>query len=748
MGVRIIFTLAIFLSSALLFLIQPMVARMVLPTFGGAPGVWSTSQLFFQAVLLAGYGYAHLSTKRLGVKKHLLFHLPLLLIVAVSLPFALPGGGGAVGEANPALKLLKALLLMVGPSFFAVSAGAPVLQRWFASTSDPDAKDPYFLYSASNLGSMVALLAYPLLVEPQLRLKDQALLWAGGYGLLFLCMSVCALIVLRSPAPTAESSAVGEVAQIPDSVPITNPQRLLWIGLAAVPSSLLLGVTNYLSTNVAPIPLLWVIPLALYLLTFIFAFAKRPLVKASWLGRALPILILPISVITILDSAQPLIPLAALHLITFFVAAWMCHSRLSESRPDPKHLTEFYFFMALGGVIGGAFNALAAPEIFRTLAEYPIALVAVCMLRPSISTRKGFDRWDAAYPFAVGLFAIFAIIAVRFGPTMLAHHSVAAVQAGPLRTALTIGIPVILCFIAVDRPLRFGLALGAVFFVAAILNVNTDDRVLRTDRSFFGVHRVVEYGPKMAGSDQLRFVKLVHGTTLHGIQDRMHPEIPLTYYYPNGPAGQVFKAFSGPLKKRHVALVGLGSGSLAAYGEPGQRMTFFEIDPVVRDTATNPKLFTYVSNSKAKVDIVLGDARLSLATQPDHEFGIIVLDAFSSDAIPIHLLTEEAIQMYFRKLEPDGILVIHISNRYLDLAPILYAISKDLHLANRAEEDGPTEEESQKGKTASNYVLLARDKSAFKPLGKIDWETLEPADNVRPWTDDYSNVLGVFKRND
>jgi len=307
---------------------------------------------------------------------------------------------------------------------------------------------------------------------------------------------------------------------------------------------------------------------------------------------------------------------------------------------------------------------------------------------------------------------------------------------------------VILCFIAVDRPFRFGLSLGAVFLAAAVLNVNTDDKVLRTDRSFFGVHRVVEYGPKIGSGTQRRYVKLVHGTTLHGIQDRLHPETPLTYYFPNGPAGQVFKAFSGPLKKRHVALVGLGSGSLAAYGEAGQRLTFFEIDPVVRETATNPAYFTYVTDSKAKVDIVLGDARLSLATQPDNEFGIIVLDAFSSDAIPIHLLTREAIQMYFKKLEPDGILVVHISNRYLDLAPILSAEAQDLHLAALQEEDGATEPEKDQGKTASSYVLLTRNKSAFKPLNKVDWNLLDAPDGVRAWTDDYSNVLGVFRHSE
>jgi len=725
--VRILYTLTLFLSSALLFLVQPMVGKIILPAFGGSPAVWTTTMVFFQAALLGGYAYAHFSTSRLGAQRQSLIHIPLMLLALLTLPFATHISGGATGAQTPLFGVLGALLSMVGAVFFTVSAGAPLIQRWFASTDDPAGKDPYFLYSASNLGSMVALLAYPLLVEPRFKLSEQTHLWRFAYMVLvgMMALAAVALYVRRKPV---EEHMEQEAAV----APLTAKEKASWVLLGAVPSSLLLGVTAYLTTNIAPIPLLWVVPLALYLLTFIFAFTRKPLVSSAWLARALPLLVTPLAIAMILESTSPIIPLALFHLATFFVAAWMCHARLSESRPNPKHLTEFYLWISIGGVLGGLFNAAIAPLIFNTLLEYPLALVVACFLRPPRKAEDGgFVRQDAYYPLIVGFLTIGIAITVKL----------MRMDPSPMRTLFAIGLPAILCFLAVDRPKRFGWSLAAVFAAAFALHISSDGNVVFTARSFFGVHRIVT-------TDHGRYYKLVHGTTTHGMQDRKNPTEPLTYYSRKGPLGHVFQEFSGAKAKKHIGLVGLGVGTSAAYGEPGQTMTFFEIDPVVKAIATNPKYFTYIADSKATVDIQLGDARLTIADQPDGRYGLIVLDAFSSDAIPVHLLTEEAFKLYLSKLEPHGVIAVHISNRFLDLDPVLQAVADDLHLAARLDNDeDPQPEDLEKGYSQSRWVILARDLGDFEGLNKdTSFQKIDPTFTVRPWTDDFSNVLGVFKR--
>ena len=723
---RLLYTLTIFLSSALLFLIQPMVAKIILPAFGGSPAVWTTSMVFFQAVLLAGYAYAHFSNAKLGPKRQAVIHIPLMVLAISTLPFATHVVGGATGSRTPLFQVLGALFAMVGAVFFTVSAGAPILQRWFAATDDPDAKDPYFLYSASNLGSMIALLAYPILMEPRFRLSEQTRIWMGGYAALVILMLAAAIVVWTKKTAAQDT----EVKVAP--VKIENRQRVMWVILGAVPSSLLLGVTAYLTSNIAPIPLLWVVPLALYLLTFILAFARKRITTAATLARVLPLLMTPLAVVVILESSYPLLPLALFHLATFFVAAWMCHSRLSESRPDPTHLTEFYLWMSVGGVVGGLFNAAIAPLIFTTLIEYPIALVIACFLRPPKTPGDAtFTSADAVYPLALG-FTTFAITAgaklLNFPPSQG-------------RTMVAIGLPAIACFLAVDRPKRYALSLAAVFVAAFAMHTSSGGAVVYTARSFFGVHRVLEKGKGYYMHE------LVHGTTTHGMQNTRQPLEPLTYYTRQGPIGQVFGEFHGPKKKARVAFVGLGVGSVAAYGEPGQEMTFFEIDPVVREIASNPKYFTYLRDSKANVHIVMGDARLTLAQQPDGCFGIIVLDAFSSDAIPIHLLTKDAIRMYFTKMEQGGILAVHISNRFLTLGPVLAAIARDLHLATLHDDDSNVpEDELLQGRTPSDWVIMARDKDNFEGLNKnLSWQNLDDPGTLKAWTDDFSNIIGAFK---
>jgi spermidine synthase len=732
--VRALFTLTIFLGSFLLFLVQPMVAKLILPTFGGSPQVWSASVLFFQITLLLGYLYAHRAPHMLGLRRQSRLHVLVLALAAISLPFSIHTAlfrwvqtHAAGSDATTPLWVIVALGILVGLPFLILSSGSSLLQRWFSHTDDPAAKDPYFLYSASNIGSLLGLFAYPFVLEPRLTLTEQSRVWLVGYIVLLACVAAC-VYSLRNVLP--ESEAVEEASE-PESG-AARP-RLLWTMLAAVPSSLMLGVTTYLTSNVAPVPLLWVVPLALYLLTFVLAFSKLGSQPLPTLGRALPLVATPLAVAIILDVFPSVlaVPLGLIHLAVFFVAAWMCHTRLAASRPDPRHLTEFYFYIALGGAIGGAFNSLVAPLVFNNYHEYPLALVAACLLRPQAS-KQAPNRLDWIYPAVVGALMVVLILMARTGSFIPIANRL-DIAPPTFRTIVTIGVPLVLCFVAVDRVARFGLSLGAVFLVAILMRPTADSAVLLTVRSFFGVHRVT--------TPDGRFYRLIHGNTIHGMQDRQHPEVPLTYYHPTGPIGQLFSGYEGRIKD--VALVGLGVGSLAAYGQPGMRMTYYEIDPAVERIARNDRFFTFLRDSASHPDVVLGDARLTLA-RSDRKFDLIALDAFSSDSIPVHLLTREAMAMYVDHLKPHGMIAFHISNRYLQLEEVLAATGRSLNLSNLYQLDPALPAEMDAGKTASTWMVFARSEADLKTLAGTNgaWGPQEPAG--KPWTDDFSNVLSVF----
>jgi hypothetical protein len=743
------FLLAAFLSSALLFVVEPLAARLVLPTFGGAPAVWNGTLLFFQSALLVGYLLAHLFATRLTPKTQRLIQPAFLLLALLTVPLArdtsvqawvrdrAAQGGAGVGL------LLLALLALIGIPFVALSINSPLLQRWYAGTGAKDADRPTFLYAAGNLGSLIALLAYPLFIEPNLTLGGQASAWRVGLFLLALLVGICALLGRREDTKAEAAPLVG--------ARVTPKQRLRWLVLAAVPSALLMGCTTYITSNIAPIPLLWVVPLSLYLLTFVLVFAAKPAAPVVLLGRIFPMLVVPLAITILLAADRPIMSL--FHLATFFVAAWMCHGILSKEAPAAEGLTEYWLYVSLGGALGGAFVSIVAPVIFNSLAEYPLALVAASMLRPPIPRERPVNqgslvhRWDArsmdlGYPLAVAALAALLILILQ---PML--------PPGMTRTFVLMGIPAALAFAAIDRPIRFGLALGAAFLVPSFLQVASVGKVLLTERSFFGVHRVVRedavtvnvFEPgRGAKQHEVRFGPfndLLHGNTVHGKQDLSHPGEALTYYYKTGPIGGLMTS----IHPDRVALVGLGVGSLAAYGVPGQHFDYFEIDPVVTKIAQDPKYFTFLRDSKADVKITLGDARLTLSrAQPG--FGLIVLDAFSSDSIPIHLLTVESFAMAMSKLTPDGIIAVHISNRYLDLEPVLAANAKALHLVAVSFTDGTLPDETAAGKTQSHWVALARSQAALAPLMEIDksWGDVDRQEGVRPWTDDYSNVLGAF----
>ncbi len=730
-----------FLSAVLLFMVEPMFGKMALPLLGGSPGVWNTCMVFYQGALLAGYLYAHLAPKWLGVRRQAALHLGLLLLVMVTLPIGIFHGWSPPATANPVAWLLLLLLLSVGLPFFVVSTTAPLLQKWFAHTSHASAHDPYFLYGASNLGSMLTLVAYPILIEPYLRLQHQSWSWAGGYVLLLALLSLCGVMLWRASAQVAkatgreaEDSAAGYDMATPAVRPLNLSQRGRWVLLAFVPSSLLLGVTTYLSTDIAAVPLLWVIPLVIYLLTFVLVFARKPLIPHRIMVFLEPFLIIPLAAIFFVGIKGPVWQIIPLHLLTLFCIAMMCHGELMHSRPAAEHLTEFYLWISVGGVLGGIFNALLAPILFSSVIEYPLVLVVACLLRPTLSPADQESRsfrWDLLLPLAMGV--VLAIVAWFFQVLPAGLKILTILTTGCLAGAF--------CYSLRLRPWRFGLGVG-IFIIAGMGFVVQPDRVLLRERNFFGVAKV---GEDATGQYHI----LTHGSTVHGAQslDPARRREPLTYYDRNGPVGQVFAEFSGPKAKKEVAIVGLGTGTIASYGQAGQHFVFYEIDPTIERIARDPRYFTHLSDCPAQVGVILGDARLSLKSAPDSCYDMIILDAFSSDAIPVHLITGEAINLYLAKLKPGGILLFNISNNYLDLKPVLGNLGRDAGLVSLTRDDLKlSKEERKKKKNASIWVVMARQPEDLGGLVRNQqWQSLPDRPGEARWTDDFSNIMSVFK---
>jgi len=1019
----LVFALTLFCSATLLFMVQPLAGKMILPLLGGSPEVWNTCMVFFQAMLLGGYAYAHASTKYLGVRKQAALHLILLLIPFLFLPISVNKGLVHAGV-SPISSVMLVLLFSVGVPFFVISTSAPMLQRWFSSTDHPAARDPYFLYGASNLGSMLALISYPLLVEPLLKLGQQTWVFAVGYGLLVLLIGGCAFLLWRA-APAVQAAAEGtsggpaappsgpvppvtapsrpeaiarsargrkndpRIKETPADKPaavtanesepasdrrISWARRLRWVLLAAIPSSLMLGATTYITTDIAPIPLLWVLPLGLYLLSFIIVFAKvsqlvqsvvvslealvvlfvgmtriYPLLQDSDLGNklfwvialglfagsiailfvrdrnlnhkamilALPLLILLVLFMMLTDIRPGITDIIALHLLALFVVAMVCHGELANDRPAAAHLTEFFLLMSVGGVLGGLFNAMLAPLVFNSLAEYPLAMLLACLLLPHLSreqpttagryidlslagvyllvgitlialrlgmpapkkeltatTLGDFSNWGWSLAGLVlaGLGGIYLVLrgwstaeplaerrARLFstgGPLLLLLGGVVMIGlqfwqlldwgkltadplsrrmawllllAGPvagvaggvllicsnwrkseelwarildvllplslmvlvvglifgcharpiddlvryateldaktgaapwipfksdrLRMIIMFGLPAILCYTCVERSVRFGLCVGAILLAGSFSDLFVEEGFLLQKRSYFGVLVVERRAP---------FHRLLHGTTLHGeqfssdtlegieaIRSYLGPmekgeslrRLPLAYYHRAGPIGQFMAAYNTPESKPHVGVIGLGTGTLAAYCQPGQKFTFYDIDPLVVEIATkSDKYFTFWKDAKARgaeLKILLNDARLEIEKQvaeneaiqtenakrkengeqplelPHEKYGIMVIDAFSSDAIPIHLITREAIRLYMKMVREDGILTFHISNRYMDLRPVLenLAEAEGLHLYCYTDE-----KEQYLGKAGSTWAVIARDKAYMSRL--------------------------------
>ena len=862
----ILFAFTLFVSASLLFMIQPMVAKMILPLLGGSPAVWNACMVFFQALLLLGYLYAHRITQRLTPWNQWILHLVVIALPFVSFllailfgsrhtPIAIVESLAPAGDANPVLNVLALLTVAIGVPFFVISTSAPLLQRWFAYTGHPSARDPYFLYAASNAGSMLSLLGYPLLIEPNLSITGQAWLFAIGFALLASLVYLCghaATHPVSVPPPKTLTNPTGSKRKngspfrpvgsgepsTSSNGPETDPppsllRKIRWIVLAFVPSSLMLGVTFHMSTDIASIPLMWVIPLALYLLTFIIAFSRLPAWFRIVIGNFAPVMILLLVFTMISKVVSGHMGLEILlHVLTFFAVALMCHYELAYDRPSTSYLTEFYLLMSVGGMLGGIFNAIVAPLVFKHAFEYPLVLVLACLLVPSLSqmtaarnpstnlpastntwthaTTNSIEnrRWyqskwlswlmDLIIPVLVyfafdfiyklpgsdwyvaevlngsesGGSDTFCRIVISLSDNLnLAPQTIIAI--------LVFAVPVMVCFFFVDRPLRFALSVAAI-----LMPMKYQDSVIgyvHVERSFFGILKVEKRGT---------FNRLIHGTTLHGTQfneefvrhwrddlqfmipnspwdvvvisgANWHYDVrqePLTYYHRTGPVGAAFRELrtrkGGADAKAPVAMVGLGTGSVACYALPGQKLVFYEIDPTVKSlVADSDRFFTYVRDARnrgADIIIRMGDARLKLKEDSDARYALLFVDAFSSDAIPVHLITREAVQLYMDRLTDDGILALHISNKYVALEPVVAAIAQDLGLEARIWNDSS---ERHIGKTASSWVVLARDLRTLGTLGLpqedqqkygTDFRPLRPLKNMEAWTDDYADVLRVM----
>lgn len=728
----LLFALTLCLGSALLFSVQPMIAKGILPLLGGSPAVWTTCMLFFQGMLLLGYVYAHAIANGLGLRRQAVVHVILLAVPLVLLPTGVLGTTAPPPAlARPTAWLLGRLLVSAGVPFFVVATTAPLLQRWFVETGHPAASDPYFLYGASNLGSMIALLTYPLAIEPHLSLASQGRLWAAGYTLLAAMILVCAAIVASAPGRVATASA----SEFGAGGRPALGRWVRWVFLAFVPSSLMLGVTSYLSTDIAPVPLLWIVPLGLYLLSFIVVFARRPVVPHSWMVRALPVGVMGLAFVLGFGLVQPwLVPL---HLLTFFAAAMVCHGELARDRPEPRQLTSFYLAIALGGALGGAFNALVAPVVFDRLAEYPLALVLACLVLPPTRTTEGRVRVRVQGRGLWGDVAIVSAIFVLSAAAIRPGTGATAEAFGGFAVMLASGLVFLVGWTHRTRPVRFALGIGAAL-MASGLSAGVNGRVLYQERNFFGVLQVTD-DPRSHSH------RLFHGRTLHGEQNldpgrRLEPQ---GYYDRSGPIAQVFEILRARPAGPRVAVAGLGAGALACYAEPTQRWTFYEIDPAVVRVASDPRYFTFLRDGRAaSFEVVLGDARIRLGEAPDHRYGLIVFDAFQSDAIPLHLLTREALRLDLRKLAPGGILAFHISNRYLDLDPVLGELARDAGLACRVRYDltlTPGQVRAHKQRTI--WAVMAAREADLGPLASDPrWQPPRRRRNGSVWRDDFSNV--------
>jgi SAM-dependent methyltransferase len=722
-----LFLLTILTGSFLLFLVQPMIARMALPRLGGAPAVWNSAMLVYQALLLAGYTYAH-RLSREPSRRQAVIHLALFAVALLWLPIGL-ANLQPPADGSPIFWVPWLLVASIGPLFFMVASQAPLMQRWYGLSGNTG--EPYPLYAASNIGSFAGLITYPILVEPFTTLQSQKWIWSGIYLLLIGLVALCAKQLWQ----VAKSSDAMTAAPVERSH-IAWRRRLYWIALAAVPSGLMLSTTSHLTTDLMAMPLLWVIPLGIYLLSFSIAFAEDRRLATIFTRMAPVVMIIAGSFVFIVWGKAAIYGMLA-SLSLLFVVAVALHAEMYRTRPAPGELTTFYLMMSAGGVIGGLFCAILAPLVFDWTWEHPILILAAAFLMPKMGVIP-LDHSNVNIRRVIAGVAVITLVLGVYG---------AMSEPETFTWTKVLLAAVIMAFSVVTAGFRLAFMLAVSGLL--IINGGWDNLQKSLDgsrmRSYFGTYTVTDSG-------NARW--LMHGTTMHGMQLLQEPTRPISYYPPSSGVGIALTkapALYGP--GASVAVVGLGTGTLACYRKPGQSWQFFEIDPLVIEIARDRKIFSFIERCAPDVPITLGDARLTLAQVPPGTFDIMALDAFSSDSIPLHLLTKEAFATYRRALKPDGLLLVHISNRYIDLNPVIAAEAKENSWFAALRHDSPTKALINEGDRASQWIALSPSAARLAQLtGRLDthksryhrddqWLALDPPGKTRSWTDDYASVL-------
>ncbi len=730
-----LFAGTLFTSAALMFVLQPMFGKILLPLLGGSPAVWNTCMVFYQSILFLGYLYAHYLSTRLNQHKQILIHIAVILVSFLALPVALPDNVSPPTESNPTFWLLGVLFLSIGLPFFVVSTTAPLIQKWFANVGHHTSHDPYYLYAASNTGSLIALLSYPFLLEPNIGLANQKSYWSVGFLLLCLLIAACAFTVWK--AQQAKDIIEEPIAE-DDGLSIVT--KLHWLALAFVPSSLLLGLTTFISTDIASVPLLWIIPLTLYLLTFVIVFSKWHDKVHSLMVTLQPMVLLPFIAYSFINPAVlPYWVDLGLHLTAFFLAVMVCHGELARLRPNTRHLTTYYLIMSFAGMLGGMFNTFVAPFIFNAVYEYPLMIIAALLLRPGLKASIGNTRIEWLKQLILPALLIIMGLGLFFSlddlPQYLDTIGVGLILVAGLTYAFRV------------QPVTLALLTGILIFFTFGLH-GLLSNTLYQERTFFGVLSVRESVLTNEEGQPEKYREFFHGTTKHGAQ-RLGADVsrtPTTYFSRPGPIGQLFSEFDKVNDNWVIGIVGLGAGTLTCYTKGKQDWTFYELDPLVVDIASNPTYFTYISQCNPKMTMKVGDARLSLEKEPDHKFDLFVIDAFSSDSIPTHLLTQEAIKLYFDKIKPGGILALHITNRHLALKKVLAVHEKQLQLSALIQEFKPQQDIPLV--IATDWVVMAKKPETLELLRQSQlgrWQKLPLNFDVKPWTDDFTNIVTIWK---
>lgn len=711
-----------------------MVSKLLLPLLGGGPSIWNTAMVFFQAMLLGGYAYAHGVAKYVPLTLQGFLHLALLLVFALVLPLALPAGLLPPEDDGQAWWQLGVMLACIGGPFFILAASAPLFQHWFSASGHKDSHNPYFLYAVSNAGSMAALLGYPVVFEPFLSLSQQSWGWFAGYGILIVLTAICAFLVRRGQKPVASLGSVNERSEI------TWKARFIWIGLAFIPSSLMLGVTTLITTDLVSAPFIWILPLALYLATFIIAFSKRPVISVYLAreisGYAICLIVLAFTMAAFVSLRMPIV---LAHLAAFFICAQLCHGELARLKPSASNLTEFFLLISTGGVLGGIFNALVAPQIFLMPLEYSITLGAVCFVIWAGAERiPALHNTFNAIEHKHRLKKLFTIDAVAIGMGIGIFLLVFFTKSNTTQIFGSLGI---FAFLVVMVRNRFVFAMTAP--VALLLfqssTWNLEHRLLVLDRNYFGVLKVYETQNKHF---------FYHGTTLHGAQsqDEKERREPVTYYSKEGPTSDAFAMLDKRGGVQKIAALGLGVGSIACYSAQQRMFDFYEIDSNVVKIAKNPAYFSYLSDC-GNNNIILGDARLKIQNAPDYSYDMIFVDTFSSDNIPVHIITKEAFLLYLQKLKPDGFIIVNISNRYFNLRPVLQAVSNDLGMSVYFKTHQPQHVKGEISElyAASSFAVLAPSaQSIAEFVENYEWMPYTSNVTVHIWTDDYANILATM----